>query len=58
MTPSLRIELIVPNDEASDVVRVINAILSTCDPDDSILWYRPVHILTRVHTGEYRLDGL
>jgi nitrogen regulatory protein P-II 1 len=58
MTPSLRIELIVPNDEAPDVVHVINKILSTSDPDDAILWYSPVEILARVRTGEYGLDAL
>jgi nitrogen regulatory protein P-II 1 len=58
MAPSLRIELIVPNDEAPDLIHVINKILSTSDPDDGILWYSPVDILARVRTGEYGLDAL
>jgi nitrogen regulatory protein P-II 1 len=58
MAPSLRIELIVPNDEAPDLMHVISKILSTSDPDNSILWYSPVDVLVRVRTGEYGLDAL
>jgi nitrogen regulatory protein P-II 1 len=56
--PSLKIELIVSNDEAPDLMHVISKILSVSDPDDGILWSSSVDILTRVRTGEYGLDAL
>jgi nitrogen regulatory protein P-II 1 len=56
--PSLKIELIVPNDEAPDLMHVISKIISTSDPDDGVLWNSPVDILARVRTGEYGLDAL
>ena len=56
--PSLKIELIVPNDEVADLMHVISRILSASDPDDSILWNSPVDILARVRTGEYGRDAL
>jgi nitrogen regulatory protein P-II 1 len=57
MAPSLRIELIVANDEAPDLMHVISKLISTSDPDDGILWDSPVEVLVRVRTGEYGLDA-
>ena len=56
--PSLKIELIVSNDEAPDLMHVISKLISTSDPDDGILWNSSVDILERVRTGEYGLDAL
>jgi nitrogen regulatory protein P-II 1 len=58
LTPSLRIELIASDDEAPDLIHVISKILSTSDPDTSMLWCSPVDVLERVRTGEYGLDAL
>jgi nitrogen regulatory protein P-II 1 len=47
LTPSLRIELIVSDDEAPDLMHVIGRILTTSDPDDSMLWCSHVDALIR-----------
>lgn len=58
MQPSLRIELLVPNDEVADLMRVLSKILATSDPAGGHLWNTPVDLAVRVRTREYGLDAL
>lgn len=58
MQASLRIELLVPNDEVSDLMRVVTKIMATSDPEGGCLWNTPVDLAVRVRTGEYGLDAL
>jgi nitrogen regulatory protein P-II 1 len=57
-TPSLRIDLIVADDEAPDLFHIIDKILSTTDPDYGILWYSPADLLARIRTSECGRDAL
>lgn len=58
LRPCLKMELVVPDAEATDLMRVIETIGSASAPTESILWNSPIEILARVRTGEYGLDAL
>lgn len=51
------IELIVPDHEAADLIRVITKLASLRGCTVHI-WITPVEILTRVRTGERGIDAL
>jgi nitrogen regulatory protein P-II 1 len=58
LQPSLRIELVVPNDEVLDLIHVIQTILSTADREDSAAWSSPIDLVVRVRTSEHGIDAL
>lgn len=58
MAPTVRIEILVSNDEAPDLMHVISKLISISDPTDGVLWNSPVDLLVRVRTREYGLEAL
>jgi nitrogen regulatory protein PII len=55
--PSVKIDLLAPDDEVADLTRVINNILAT-HGSDGIVWTSQVDVVVRVRTHEYGLDAL
>lgn len=55
--PSIRIDLLVPDEELSDLTRVIGKIMAT-DESDGNVWTSQIDLVVRVRTGEYGLDAL
>ncbi|MBV9313295.1 MAG: P-II family nitrogen regulator [Pseudonocardia sp.] len=58
LQPSLRIELLAPDNEVPDLVQIINKIISTSEPDDGTVWITPVDLVVRVRTRQYGVDAL
>jgi len=54
----LKIDLLAPDDESPDLVRVIGKIVGTSDPVGGRCWTTPVDLAVRVRTSEYGLDAL
>lgn len=58
MEPSLKIDLLAPDGEVSDLVRVIGKLVTNAgDPRDRI-WLTEVDLVVRVRTNEYGLDAI
>jgi len=53
----LKIDVLAPDDESPDLVRVIGKIIGTSDPV-GLFWTTPVDLAVRVRTSEYGLDAL
>lgn len=58
LQPSLRIELIVPNDEVPDLIHVIRRILYASDREDGAAWTSPIDLVVRVRTSEHGADAV
>ena len=56
--PCLRVDLLAPNDEAPDLVRVIAKISESADPEDGRVWITEVDLVVRVRTDERGLDAV
>jgi nitrogen regulatory protein P-II 1 len=54
----LKIDLLAPDDESPDLIRVIAKIIATADPVGGRSWTTPVDLAVRVRTSEYGLDAL
>jgi len=54
LEPSLKIELLAPDDEAADLVRVLGRLAARTDD----IWLTEVNLVVRVRTSEYGLDAL
>jgi nitrogen regulatory protein P-II 1 len=55
--PCVKIELLAPDVELSDLTRVISKILAT-DGSAGAVWTTPIDLVVRVRTGEHGLDAL
>jgi nitrogen regulatory protein P-II 1 len=55
--PSIRIDLLVPDDELSDLTRVIGKIMAN-DESDGNVWTSQIDLVVRVRTREHGLDAL
>ncbi|HWE92163.1 MAG TPA: P-II family nitrogen regulator [Pseudonocardiaceae bacterium] len=58
LDPRLRMELLVPDEEVADLVRVIARVAFTAEIGDPLLWISQVDQVIRVRTGERGLDAL
>jgi nitrogen regulatory protein P-II 1 len=56
--PKVRLDVVVADDDASDVVEVIVKAASTGQIGDGKVWSTPVEELVRVRTGERGPDAL
>ncbi len=56
--PKIRVEVIVDDDDADDVVEVIVKSASTGKIGDGKVWTTPVESMVRVRTGERGRDAL
>jgi len=56
--PKIRVEVIVDDDDADDVVEVIVKSASTGKIGDGKVWMTPVESMVRVRTGERGRDAL
>jgi len=56
--PKVRLDVVVGDDDASDVVDVITKAASTGQIGDGKVWTTPVEELVRVRTGERGADAL
>ena len=54
MEPNLKIDLLAPDDEVGDLVRVIGKLAARTDD----IWLTEVNLVVRVRTNEYGLDAL
>jgi nitrogen regulatory protein P-II 1 len=57
LEPSLRVDLLTSDDEAPDLVHVIDRVVADDSPTDRA-WITHVDWAVRVRTGEYGLDAL
>lgn len=57
LLPHVRIELITPDHDAADLIRIIRKLTSPREHEEHI-WITPVETLTRVRTGERGTDAL
>lgn len=55
LAPRVRLEVLSPNEDARDLVRVISR---AADGSDLDLWVTRVDLLVRIRTGEVGLDAL
>jgi len=55
--PCVKIDLLVPEVELSDLTRVISKILSS-DGSDGAVWTSRIDLVVRVRTNEHGLDAL
>ncbi|HEY3692325.1 MAG TPA: P-II family nitrogen regulator [Pseudonocardiaceae bacterium] len=55
--PSVKIDLLVPDDELADLTRVISKIMATSGSDGSV-WTTQIDLVVRVRTREHGLDAL
>lgn len=55
--PTVKVELLVPDDEVSDLSHVISKIVAG-DGSDGSVWISPIDLVVRVRTNEYGLDAL
>jgi nitrogen regulatory protein P-II 1 len=58
LEPCLRIDLLTSDDEAPDLVHVIDRVVANGEPVAGRIWITPVDWAVRVRTGEYGLDAL
>ena len=58
LDPRLRIELVVPDEEVHDLVRIIDRVAFGTELGEPLLWISDVDQLMRVRTGERGLDAL
>lgn len=56
--PSLRVDLLTPDDEVADLVHVIDRVVGGHGEAPAFRWITPVDWAVRVRTGEYGLDAL
>jgi len=56
--PKIRVEVVVDDDDADDVVEVIVKSAATGKIGDGKVWTLPVETMVRVRTGERGLDAL
>ena len=56
--PKVRLEIVVDDSDAADVVDVITQAASTGQIGDGKVWVQPVDLLVRVRTGERDHDAL
>jgi nitrogen regulatory protein P-II 1 len=56
--PSLRVDLLAPDDEVADLVHVIDRVVGDDGGSAAYRWTTPVDWVVRVRTGEYGLDAL
>jgi nitrogen regulatory protein PII len=55
--PTIKMDLVVPEDELSDVTRIIGKIVASDDRNGAV-WVSQIDLLVRVRTGEYGIDAL
>jgi nitrogen regulatory protein P-II 1 len=55
--PSLKIDLLVPDDELADLTRVISKIIGS-DGWGGSVWTTHINLIVRARTGEHGLDAL
>jgi nitrogen regulatory protein P-II 1 len=58
MTPSLRIDLLAPEGEVADLLRVIGKLVDNTDDAAERVWLTEVNLVVRVRTGERGIDAL
>jgi nitrogen regulatory protein P-II 1 len=59
LEPSLRVDLLTTDDEAPDIVHVIDRVVAGHErPAPACCWITPVDWVVRVRTGEYGRDAL
>lgn len=58
LEPSLRVELLTSDDEAPDLIHVIDRVVRDRESTGDRVWITPVDWAVRVRTGEYGLDAL
>jgi nitrogen regulatory protein PII len=58
LEPSLKLELVVPDEEAPDLLRVIEKIVTSLSPGEDHIFTSRVELLVRVRTGERGHDAL
>lgn len=58
MEPNLRVDLLAPNDEVDDLLRVIAKFVAPTEDADERVWTTEVNLVVRVRTNEYGLDAL
>ncbi len=58
LVPKVRIEVLVDDDDAADVVEVIVKSAQTGRIGDGKVWVSPVEDVVRVRTGEHGVDAL
>lgn len=58
LEPSLRVDLLTPDDEVADLVHVIDRVVTAPGDPAERRWVTPVDWVVRVRTGEYGLDAL
>ncbi len=56
--PKVRLEVVVEDGDAADVVDVITQAASTGQIGDGKVWVQPVDLVVRVRTGERDADAL
>ena len=56
--PKVRVDIVVDDGDASDVVDVITQAAATGEIGDGKVWVTPVEALVRVRTGERGTDAL
>jgi nitrogen regulatory protein P-II 1 len=57
LDPRLRIELLVPDEEVEDLVRIIARVAFQTEIGSPLLWVNQVDLAIRVRTGERGLDA-
>jgi nitrogen regulatory protein P-II 1 len=58
LVPKVRIEIVVADDDAADVVEVVVKTAATGQIGDGKVWVTPVEEVVRVRTGERGADAL
>lgn len=58
LEPSLRVDLLTSDDEAPDLVHVIDRVVAAHGSPTDRAWITPVDWAVRVRTGEYGVDAL
>jgi nitrogen regulatory protein P-II 1 len=58
LIPKVRLEMVVEDDQAQDVVRVVVAAARTGRIGDGKVWVVPVETVVRVRTGERDIDAV
>ncbi len=58
LVPKVRVEVLVDDDDASDVIEVVVKAAQTGRIGDGKVWSVPVESVVRVRTGEYGVDAL
>jgi nitrogen regulatory protein P-II 1 len=58
LIPKVRLEMVVDDDQAEDLVRVVVAAARTGRIGDGKVWVVPVETIVRVRTGERDIDAV